>query len=105
MQNRVQFSKDGARVTAILPGDIDHHLARSLREQIDRELEGGGIELLILDFSAVRFMDSSGIGLIIGRCELAGRYGARVRLKGLSESLVRLVRLCGIEKIKNLSIG
>ena len=105
MQNRVQFLHDGATLCAILPGDIDHHLARSLREQIDRELLLVGAELLILDFSAVRFMDSSGIGLIIGRCESASGCGARVRVKGLSDSLMRLVRLCGIEKIKNLSIG
>lgn len=105
MQNEVVFSLEGHRLTAALPGDIDHHLARPMRERIDRELELQRPELLVLDFSAVRFMDSSGIGLIIGRCEVAGGYGIRVRLKGLSDSLMRIVHLSGIEKIKNLSIG
>lgn len=96
---------DGSRLTAILPGDIDHHLAKTLREEIDRELSGSEAELLVIDFTAVRFMDSSGIGLIIGRCSAAEKCGARVRIKGLSDSLMRIVNLCGIEKIKNLSIG
>ena len=105
MDKNVVFFENGAALTAVLPGDIDHPVAKPMREEIDRRMKSSGAELLVLDFSKVGFMDSSGIGLIIGRCETADRYGMRVRVVGLSDSLFRIVRLCGIEKIKNLSIG
>jgi anti-anti-sigma factor len=47
-------------------------------------------------------MDSSGLGLILGRCERASEIGCSVRIQGLSDSLVRLVKLCGLERIRNL---
>jgi anti-anti-sigma regulatory factor len=50
-------------------------------------------------------MDSSGIGLIIGRSQVAEICGAGVRLVGLSPALMKLVRLSGIERIKNVYIG
>ena len=105
MDKSVVFYEEGSRLIAVLPGDLDHHVAKPIREEIDRRMRSCGAETLVLDFSSVGFMDSSGIGLIIGRCETADRYGMRVRVCGLSEGLLRLVRLCGIEKIKNLSIG
>jgi stage II sporulation protein AA (anti-sigma F factor antagonist) len=61
--------------------------------------------VVILDFSEVRFMDSSGIGLIIGRSQVAEATGSGVRLVGLSPTLMKLIRLSGIEKIKNVYIG
>ena len=68
------------------------------------EIKGGNIKTLIFDFSDLSFMDSSGIGLILGRSEVCSELGCRVRLLGLSGSLMKIVRLSGIEKIKNLSI-
>ena len=62
-------------------------------------------ELLLLDFSEVHFMDSSGIGLIMGRCEVAEELSAGVRIVSMPAELMKLVRLSGIEKIANLSIG
>ena len=61
-------------------------------------------EVLVLNFSEVHFMDSSGIGLIIGRSEVASAVGAKVKLEGLSERLLRLVRLSGLEKISGLLV-
>ena len=47
--------------------DLDHHLADEIREVIDEVVEERGIRSIIFDFSKVTFMDSSGIGLIMGR--------------------------------------
>ena len=105
MEKEVVIILEGDGLRAILPMDIDHHSAKRIRESIDRAMVENMPRRLVLDFSSVVFMDSSGIGLIIGRCETADRYGMRVRVVGLSEGLLRIVRLCGIEKIKNLSIG
>ncbi len=61
--------KDGV-LTAVLSGEIDHHSAREIRTEIDSTASKVKPRMLILDFSAVRFMDSSGIGLVMGRCKL-----------------------------------
>lgn len=101
----VIFSESGRILTAAPGCEIDHHTAKFIREKIDRELYRTRAEILVLDFSAVRFMDSSGIGLIIGRAEAAREIGASVRVVGLSGVLMKIVRLSGLDKIPNLSIG
>lgn len=104
MEKEVLFIKGDDVLTVVLPGEIDHHAAKPIRERTDTELFRLTPRNLVLDFSAVTFMDSSGIGLILGRAELCEEIGCRVKLKGLSDGLMKLVRLSGIEKIKNLSI-
>ena len=98
------IKREGESLVAYLPSEIDHHGLKGVREAIDRELFEVRPRKLVLDFSAVRFMDSSGIGLIIGRTELCEHLNAAVRLVGLSGMQRKLVKLSGVEKIKNLSI-
>ena len=104
MQEQVSFFEEDGSLTARLLCEIDHHTAKPTREKIDREIFRSKPHTVILDFSNVHFMDSSGIGLIRGRCEVASELCARVRITGMSEALLKLVRLSGIEKIGNLSI-
>ena len=104
MENMVLFTEQGRALIASLGGEIDHHTARSVREVIDKELFKYKPERLILDFSALKFMDSSGIALIIGRSEVCSGIGAALVLSGLSEMQKKLIRLSGVEKIKNISI-
>lgn len=92
-------------LSLLLPAEIDHHAAKPIREKTDTKLFELKPKLLIMDFSAVSFMDSSGIGLILGRAELCEELGCRIRLKGLSPRNMKLIRLSGLEKIKNLSIS
>lgn len=104
MRDDIIFSEKGASLTARLECEIDHHTSRSMREKIDKALFESRPEQLILDFSGVRFMDSSGLGLILGRCEVASALGISVRLIGLSDRLMKLVRLGGIDRVKNLTV-
>lgn len=105
MEKEVLFLRSEDTLTVILPKEIDHHLAKPIREKTDTELFIDSPKFLVLDFSGVSFMDSSGIGLILGRCALCEELGCRVRLRGLSSALMKLVKLSGIEKIKNLSVS
>ncbi len=91
-------------LSAHLSGEIDHHFAKDLREEIDSRLFLEKPPRLILDFSGVRFMDSSGVGLIIGRSELCSKIGCELFVGGLSPSLRKLMKLSGIEKINNIKI-
>lgn len=101
----ITFSRSAHTLTARISCEIDHHTAGRLRTRIDRELFIERPRVLCLDFSEVRFMDSSGIALILGRVESASAVDARVHLDGLSSGLFKLVRLSGIERIKNLTVS
>jgi len=63
----VTFESGPEHLTAYLTGEIDHHEAALLRQKIDARAAGSNAPLLILDFGGVSFMDSSGVGLILGR--------------------------------------
>ena len=63
----VNITYENDTVTARLSGEIDHHIAPAIRGEIDAKCESRRPKRLILDFSGVGFMDSSGIGLIMGR--------------------------------------
>ena len=104
MEKDVVISFGQECVRAVLPRDIDHHEAGGIREKIDRALIEHIPRRLVLDFSRVAFMDSSGVGLIIGRTEAARKLGCTVELVGASESVMRLIRICGVERIKDLYI-
>ena len=101
----ITFSRSGPTLVARINCEIDHHTAGRLRSRIDREVFVERPKVLRLDFSEVRFMDSSGIALVLGRVESAGAVGAKVHLDGLSPTLFKLVRLSGIERIKNLTVS
>lgn len=101
----ISFSYSGTTLSAHINCEIDHHTASRLRQRIDREIFSNRPKLLMLDFGEVRFMDSSGIALILGRVESASAVGAKVHLDGLSPTLFKLVRLSGIERIKNLTVS
>lgn len=104
MQQAVTISESGGTIRAAIAGELDHHAAKTIRDAVDRRLFAVKPAVLCLDFSAVSFMDSSGIGLILGRCSVCESIGTHVRVTGLSEQLMKLVRLSGIERVRNLSI-
>ena len=99
---RVAFSSDGAELVARIFGEIDHHSARRLREQIDTEVFRQLPDALTLDLSEVGFMDSAGLGLILGRLNLmTGRKGV-LRLMGLNPPVARILALAGAERLPGL---
>ena len=87
-----------------LIGEIDHHTAKPIRQRIDEEILVGKPESVVLDYSAVTFMDSSGIGLILGRVENCERIGATLIIRGLSGRVGTLIRMSGVGKIKCIKI-
>ena len=96
--------EDSGVLSAYISCELDHNAARSIREAIDAELIIKKPKVLRIDFSDVTFMDSSGIGLIIGRADKAAALGGDVEICGLSPRLRRLVRMSGVEKLRNLKI-
>jgi len=95
----VEINVTGEVVTAYLKGEIDHHTAREMRQAIDSAIELNMPSLLILDFSAVSFMDSSGIGLVMGRYRNLLKSGAELHITGTPPNIYKVMRLAGLEKL------
>ncbi len=97
----VKIEKNLGCIVAILDGDIDHHTAKNVRESIDCEVEKIRPKILRLDFKNVSFMDSSGIGLIMGRYKLMKLLNGKLEIVNVSKRIERIIKLSGIYKLKN----
>jgi len=86
-------------VTACLSGELDHHCAKALREEIDSTVARVRPGELILDFRDITFMDSSGIGLVMGRYQLMQQLGGELIVSKLSSSMARVMRLAGLDRL------
>lgn len=83
-------------LTAELFGELDHHQATGVREAIDREINEYDTKNLILDFSKVRYMDSSGIGMVLGRYRKLDEKGGSVVISGCSAVVQNILNMAGI---------
>ena len=101
----LSFEQNQEELLIFIKGEIDHYGAVAVRGRIDEKINELRPRSAVLVLSGIDFMDSSGIGLIIGRSEVCTELGASIRLKGLSERNKKLLRLSGIEKITNLTIS
>ena len=97
MQTKIEIS--GSTVTAYLSGEIDHHSAVGVRETIDESIVSRKPQRLIIDFKDVSFMDSSGIGLVMGRYRLLENTGCKIAVVNLSPHAYRVMQLAGMEKL------
>ena len=95
----VVFERKGDTLVALLSGEIDHHTAAEFRESIDRETEMLRPGLLVMDFGGVGFMESSGIGLIMGRYRNAAAYGGSVRVVNAPPMIERMMKLAGMGRL------
>ena len=80
MPVRLETEAEENCLTAYLSGEIDHHAAKGLREAIDSRAAAQKPEKLLLNFREVTFMDSSGIGLVMGRYRLMQELGGELRI-------------------------
>lgn len=84
-----------------LKEELDHHNAIPIREQADKLIMKYNIKDIIFDFTGSNFMDSSGIGVIMGRYKKVIFTGGKVAVTGISSNVDRIFRLSGLYKIIN----
>ena len=82
-----------------LDSDLDHHIAQRIREEIDRKIMETSIRSLAFDFRKVNVMDSSGIGLIMGRYKKIHPTGGVVYACNLNSQMQRIFRIFGLQEI------
>lgn len=90
------FYLKGSTLVAELSGEIDHHCCDKIRNDIDDELKLYKAEHLILDFSKVTFMDSSGIGMVLGRYRKLKETGGTVTIRNAGRIVKQLLDMSGV---------
>lgn len=98
----VKIINEDNKVIALLSGEIDHHNAKSLRQDIDFSLRENQPEELIMDFSEVGFMDSSGIGLVMGRYKLMQEIEGNLVVRNPPPHIKKVMRLSGIDRLASI---
>ncbi len=82
-------------------GELDHHVAENIRTEIDETISQRGIRNLIFDLGGMGFMDSSGIGVIIGRYKHITKLGGKVAVVHVTDQVDKIFNLAGIYRIIN----
>jgi stage II sporulation protein AA (anti-sigma F factor antagonist) len=89
---------DGKTLTVVLSGELDHHNAVKFRARIDELIQSKKPKTLVLDVEKIDFMDSSGLGLIMGRYQNVQAYGGKLIVRNPGEGILKICRLSGIAR-------
>lgn len=92
------FRTDGSCLYVLLPGELDHPASDWIRRETERIMNRRYIRSIVFDFADTTFMDSSGIGLIMGRYRALGMRKDCVRAVHVSSYMEKLLRLSGVHK-------
>lgn len=93
------YLEDKTLLVEILSAELDHHIARDVREDIDDILLKRQVNYIIFDFKYVKFMDSSGIGVIIGRYKKIVNHGGKIAVINMNDRVKKIFNLSGMGKI------
>lgn len=94
-----EISCEGKAVIVSLTGEIDHHNAAALRTGIDKLIYEKRPSKLILDLENIEFMDSSGLGLIMGRYSLLREFGGELAVRNPNAGVLKICKLAGMERM------
>ncbi|MBQ7876587.1 MAG: anti-sigma factor antagonist [Clostridia bacterium] len=98
----IDFKRCERDLIVRITGEIDSESVKWLRGRIDVEYDEVKVKNLVFDFSGVGFMDSSGIGMIIGRYKRVSALGGSVKIFGADTCVRRIIELSGLENIVEL---
>lgn len=96
-----QFSmeRNGSQLTVHISEELDHHMAAQISRMMDMQIEKGSIRTLVFDFSGITFMDSSGIGMVMGRYRKMNFLGGRTFVTGIGTNVDRIFQMSGLYRI------
>ena len=98
----IEIRMNEENLLAKISGELDHHTAAAMRTELDEKISNLNPHKLMLDFSDVSFMDSSGIGLVMGRYKILSKMGTEFHIVGASPQIYKIFKLAGIEKLAKL---
>ncbi len=95
----VKLLKKGTTLVIRIMEDMDHHSALYLRQKIDSEIIKSTVKNIIFDFSKVNFMDSSGIGVVVGRYKNIQKLNGRAAIVNANPKIMQIFEMSGVLKI------
>lgn len=95
----IEFDEEDKKLCIQITEEIDHHTTEKLRRKMDYEITRFMPRKVVFDFSKVSFMDSAGIGLIIGRYKLAKMLGGSTKIINSSKSIKKVLEMSGVVRI------
>lgn len=95
----LKFTLKDKNLLVNFDGELDHHTATEVRESIDSEYDSRNARNIVIDLNQLNFMDSSGIGLLMGRYKIASQNGGKLYIKNVSERVEKILKMSGILKI------
>ncbi|NLL30959.1 MAG: anti-sigma F factor antagonist [Clostridiales bacterium] len=98
----LKFDKNEDKLIVTLMGELDHHSAEEVRVKIDDRIDRDNIKKVILNFKGVTFMDSSGIGVVIGRYKKMQNRDGKLCVAEINKSVGKVFEISGIYKIINI---
>lgn len=97
------FRVSGTNLTVFVPRELDHHIAQTMNEKTDWIMEQRNIRSIVFDFRETDFMDSSGIGVIMGRYRNINLIGGKVEAIHVNDRINKLLHMSGIYKLITIS--
>ncbi len=98
----VSYKVSGQVLYYTMPKEVDHHVSQGLCRELDMLVDTHQIKELVLDFKETELMDSSGIGVVIGRSKTLGFREGKVWVTHLSKRIDSIFRASGLYKIVGL---
>ena len=88
-----------AATTVTIAGELDHFAAPQVRQMLDELLADPTLIHLVLDLENLTFMDSSGIGVLLGRLRILQSRGGTLSVQNMRPSVEKLFRLSGLHRV------
>lgn len=96
---RHKYEISGIQMRYHMPKEVDQHAAEEIRTFLEQMIQTAQIRKLIFDFAETEFMDSSGIGVVIGRSRTLGYYGGKVSAANVGERVDKIFQASGLYRI------
>ncbi|MBE5812307.1 MAG: STAS domain-containing protein [Clostridiales bacterium] len=96
---KLEFFNNSKALVVKINEEIDHHSCSVLKDKLDVAINLSKIDKLVFDFTGVNFMDSSGIGMIMGRYKSIQKNSGKVAITGLQPTVKKIVQMSGLHKI------
>ncbi len=96
---QIKAKKKKGILVVSLEGELDHHTASQVRDYMDNLLDDPTIKNIVMDIKGLNFMDSSGIGVLIGRYKKISKRGGKLGIANISSHINRILHVSGLYKI------
>ncbi len=96
---QVDYNKKDKQLTIKITEEIDHHSCEKIKKRADYEIQIHLPKKLVFDFENVNFMDSSGIGMLIGRYKLVSMFGGKTSLINVKPAIKKVFEMSGVLKL------